>query len=225
MTVLAPSSTLTSRRPEVLLVSTLPAFVAYVAVAAATLATVADTTSAELTPAQVSGLGASWMLVHLLWMAPSVLAALGLSGLLGRERPGGADVRRLVVPATLGLAVLYVATQAVAYRVDTATWGDSGWYAVGVGLSLVVGWGVTIPATLLVTARLVREGVVPRAARVVAVLTGVYLLWEVATYVAIVVGPPTLIDTVGPPPFVLGLLWAGVGARLWWSRRSGKAVS
>jgi hypothetical protein len=75
-----------------------------------------------------------------------------------------------------------------------------------------------------VTARLAQRGTVRRTAGIIGVLTGVYLLWEVATYVAIAVGPPTLLDTIGPPPFVLGLLWAGVGGCSWWSRRSGRSL-
>jgi hypothetical protein len=225
VTLTAPARTSPARRPALLLVLTLPAFVAYVAVAIATVATKADSSSAELTPQEVSDLGVSWMLLHLLWMVPSVLAILGLARLAARVgRPADGVVPRLVV-VTLALVVLYLVPQVLAYGVDEATWGESPWYAVGVTLSLLVGWLGTIPATLLVTLGLAREGVVRRTARTISVLCGLYLLWEVLTYAAIALGSPTLVDTVGPPPFLLGLLWAVLGARLWWSGRTGGDVA
>ena len=207
------------RRPELLLVLTLPAFAVYLAVAVATVATKADSSSGELTPAQVSDLGASWMFVHLLWVAPSVLAILGLVGLAGRAGGRARTALRPLMGATLVLAALYLVSQVMAYGVDTPTWGDSAWYAIGVTLSLVVGWLGTIPATVLVTLGLAQEGTIPRTARTLAALCGLYLVWEVATYASVAFGAATLLDTVGPPPFLLGVLWAVLGARLWWSDR------
>jgi hypothetical protein len=207
------------RRPELLLVLTLPAFVAYLAVAVATVATKADSSSGELTPAQVSDLGASWMLLHLLWMTPSVLAILGLVGLAERAGERARATLPTLMGVTLVLTALYLVSQVMAYGVDTPTWGDSAWYPTGMTLSLAVGWLGTIPATVLVTLGLAGGGTIPRTARTIAALCGLYLVWEVATYASIAIGSATLLDTVGPPPFLLGVLWAVLGARLWWSDR------
>jgi len=219
VTTAAPVRTSVSRRPELLLFATLPAFVVYVAVAVATVATETDSTSAELTPAALSDLGPSWMALHVLWMAPSVLAALGLALLAARAGLRTTPQVRRLREGAIALAVLYLVPQGMAYTLDAQTWGDSPWYAVGVALSLGVAWLGTIPATLLVTTGLARRGIVPRTARTIAALCGLYLVWEVLTYASIAFGPATLTDTVGPPPFLLGLLWAALGARLWWAGR------
>lgn len=225
MTTSTVVRTSSSRRGELLLGLTLPAFIAYIAVAVATVATKAESSSGELTPDELSGFGASWMLVHLLWMAPSVLAILGLARIAARAGRRAASTLPVLVASTLTLAVLYLVPQAMAYGVDTATWGDSTWYAVGVTLSLAVGWLGTVPATLLVALGLARNGVIPKTARTVAALCGVYVVWELLTYAAIALGSATLLDTVGPPPFLLGILWAALGARLWWSGRAGQVAA
>ena len=84
MTLTAAPRETTFQRPAWLLVLTLPAFVAYLVLAVATVATKVETSSAELTPAQLSDLGPSWVALHLLWMLPSVLAAVGLAQLASR---------------------------------------------------------------------------------------------------------------------------------------------
>lgn len=198
---------------------TLPAFAAYLVVAVTSLATRTESGSAELTPGQLSDLGPTWVLVHVLWMAPSVLAILGLARLASREDLDAARaVRRLVVVA-LALVALYLVSQLLAFGIGTATWGESSWYPVGITLSLAVGWLGTIPATLLVTHGLAKRGVAPRTARAIIVLCGLYVVWEASTYVAVVAGAATIAGTAGPPPFVLDILWAVLGARVWRSRR------
>ena len=208
------------RRPALLLVLTVPAFVAYLGAAIAKLATKADSSSAELSIAQISDLGAWWMLVHLLWVTPSVLAILGLSGLADRAGPRALTARGTLAFVSIALAATYLLVQAMAYVVDTPTWGDSGWYVVGVAVSLAVGWLGTIPATVLTALGLARRGVIPRTSRLLAVVCGVYLVWEVVTYAAVAFTSATLLDTSGPPPFLLGLVWATLGARLWWADHS-----
>jgi hypothetical protein len=225
VTTTALTRTPTSGRSELLLVSTLPAFVAYLVVAVLTVATKAESSSGELTPGDLSDLGASWLVVHVLWMAPSVLAVLGLTRLAPRAGDRAAVVVQRCLVVTLGLATLYMVPQVAAYTVDAETWGDSPWYAAGVALSLAVGWLGTIPATLVVALGLARRGVVPRSAYAVVALCALYLAWEVATYAAVALGSPTLLDTVGPPPFLLGVLWAFLGALLWWSGRREGAVA
>src|SRR5919112_903251 len=101
-----------AKRPAWLLILTLPVFIGYLAVAGATIARVADESSAELTPAQLSDLGVSWMALHVLFIACTALV----------------------------LAAAYVVVQALAFRFDGATWGDSRRYQLGVMLSLAVGW-------------------------------------------------------------------------------------
>jgi hypothetical protein len=214
-----PPTASASSRPELLLVLTLPAFAAYLVIAVTSLATRTESSSAELTPDQLADLGLVWVLVHLLWMTPSVLAILGLARLASRDHLDAArPVRRLVV-VTLGLVALYLASQLLAFGAGTATWGESAWYAVGVTLSLAVGWLGTIPATLLVTRELARRGVVTRTARTITVLCVLYVVWEALTYLVVVAGAATMAGTAGPPPFVLGILWAVLGARVWRSRR------
>jgi hypothetical protein len=200
-------------------VLTHPAFAAYVVVAVASLATRTESSSAELTPGQLSDLGLAWALVHVLWMMPSVLAVLGLARLASREDLDAARAVHRLAVLTLALVALYLASQLMAFGVRTATWGESSWYPVGITLSLAVGWLGTIPATLLVTRELAKRGVAARTARTIAVLCGLYVVWEASTYLVVVAGAATMADTAGPPPFVLGILWALLGARVWRSRR------
>ena len=58
--------------------------------------------------------------------------------------------------------------------------------------------------------------------RTIAVLTALYLVWEVLTYLAGAVGSATLAEAAGPPPFLLGLFWAVLGFRLWRHARTAR---
>jgi hypothetical protein len=104
-----PRTTQELRRPAWLLILTLPAFVAYVVLAVTTLATEADSSSAELTPAELSDLGVSWVALHVLWMTPPVLAAIALVMIARRMSLGPA-------PAVTGFSTV-AAVLAAAYLV------------------------------------------------------------------------------------------------------------
>ena len=197
-----------------MLILTLPAFVAFLALAVATIAQEADSSSAELTPAEISDLGVSWVAVQALWAAPSVLAAIGLVLLARRLRlPRTAAVPALGAAAVV-LAVAYLVVQVLAFGVDGATWGDSRLYPLGVVLSLAVGWVGTLPATLLVTVALARGGIVRKTAWTIATLTALYFIVELLTYLPVLLGPATLAETAGLPPFLLGIFWAVLGGVL-----------
>lgn len=203
-----------ARRPALLLVLTLPAFIAYVALAVVTIAQKVDSTSADLTPAQLSDLGVSWVALHLLWMTPSVLAAIGLAQLAASWRLQRATVVRTLAGVVLVLAAAYLVVQLLALGFEGDTWGDSRLYPLGVMLSLAAGWVGTLPATMLVTTSLARRGIARRSAWAITALSAMYLVIEVLTYLPAIVGPTTLADTVGLPPFLLGLLWAWLGAAI-----------
>ncbi len=210
MTLTAAPETAT-KRPAWLLVLTLPAFVGYLVVAVATIATKVETSSAELTPAQLSDLGPSWVALHVFWMLPSVLAAVGLAQIAsrGQLRHGG-GVRALAGVAVV-LAAAYLVVQLLAFGFDGATWGDSRLYAVGVLLSIAVGWVGTEPATILVAVGLARRGLARRSMYALAAVTTLYLVVELLTYLPALLGSATLADTVGLPPFLLGICWAVLG--------------
>jgi len=203
-----------TRRPAWLLVLTLPIFIAYVVVAVATIAQKADTTSAELTPAQISDLGVLWVLVHVLWVAPPIVAVIALS-LVARKRQ---LARTATVPVMAGvggvLAAAYLVVQLLAFGVGGETWGDSRLYPLGVVLSLAVGWCAALPATILVAVVLARSGVSPKTCWTVAALTALYFVFEVLTYLPALFGPATLDEAVGLPPFLIGFFWAALGGAL-----------
>jgi hypothetical protein len=206
--------TINLKRPAWLLVLTLPAFVAYVALAVTTLATETDSSSAELTPAQLSDLGVSWVALHVLWMAPPVLAAIALFQVARAARLRGAGTVSLLAGVTLVLAAAYLVTQVLAFGLDDTTWGDSSLYPIGVGLSLGVYWVGALPATILVAIGVARRGIRPKAAWTVAVVTGLYFALELLTYLPALIGSATLAETTGPPPFLLGSFWAFLGGSL-----------
>lgn len=206
------------RRPAWLLILTLPAFVAFLAVAVVTIAAEADSSAAELTAAQISDLGLSWVAVHLLWTAPSVLAATALVLIARRRQLPRTGAVPVLCGAAVVLAAAYLVVQVLAFGVDGATWGDSRLYQLGVVLSLAVGWVGTLPATLLVTVALARRGIARRVAWTVAALTGLYFAVELLTYLPVFLGPTTLAETPGLPPFLLGIFWAVLGGALLRSR-------
>lgn len=214
MTLTHASPTTGTRRPAWLLILTLPMFVAYLVVAVTTIAQEADTTAAELTPAQISDLGVLWVLVHALWIAPPVLAVLALS-LVARRRQLARTAAVQVMAGVAGvLAAAYVVVQLLAFGVNSETWGDSRLYPLGVVLSLAVGWCAALPATILVAVALARSGVAPRTCWTVAALTTLYFVFEVLTYLPALFGSATLDETVGLPPFLLGFFWAALGGGL-----------
>ncbi len=201
------------RRPAWLLILTLPAFVAYVVLAVTTLATEADSSSAELTPAELSDLGVSWVALHVLWMTPPVLAAIALVMIARRMSLGLAPAVTALATVTVVLAAAYLVPQALAFGAETATWGDSDLYGVGVVLSLAVGWVGVLPATVVVAIGLAKRGISPKVSWGIAVFTGLYLALELLTYLP-ALGAAELEDTTGPPPFLLGFVWALLGVRL-----------
>lgn len=203
-----------SKRPAWLLVWTLPAFAVFLVFATVTIATRTEASSAELTPAQVSELGLGWVALHLLWITPSLLAAMGLARLAETWRVPRAPTVRLLAWVAGSLALAYVVVQCFAFGVEGETWGDSGLYPLGVALSLAVGWFGTLPATILVGGALARHGVARRTAWAVAVLAALYLVLELLAYLPVLFGAATLAETAGLPPFVLGALWAALGVAL-----------
>jgi hypothetical protein len=200
-----------TKRPAWLLVLTLPAFIAYVALAVATIAQKVDSTSAELTPAQLSDLGVSWIALHLLWMTPSVLAAIGLAQLAASWRLPRAAAVRTLAAVVLVLAAAYLVVQLLAFGFEGNRWGDSRLFPLGVILSLAAGWVGTLPATMLVTTALARRGIARRSALAITALSALYLAVEVLIYLPAIVGSTTFADTVGLPPFLLGFFWAWLG--------------
>ncbi len=211
MTLISAPPEHAAQRPAWLLVLSLPAFVAYVVLALATIATKVEETAAELTPTQLSDLGASWVALHLLWALPSVLAALGLSRISSLLHLRHASVVRILAGAALVLAVAYFVVQLFAPRFDGSAWGDSPLYGTGVILSLAAGWAGTLPATILVALALASRGVARRSMWAVAVVTSLYLVVELLVYLPALLGSATLADTVGLPPFLLGIVWAALG--------------
>src|SRR5690242_12255319 len=106
-----PPRTTTTRRAAWLLVLTLPAFVAYLAVAVTTVARKVDSSAAELTHAQLSELGLSWVALHVLWISPAVLAAIGLERVAAGRRLPRAPWVRLLAATVLMLAAGYLVVQ------------------------------------------------------------------------------------------------------------------
>jgi hypothetical protein len=223
MTVTSPPRTVASRRSAWLLLGTLPAFVAFLALAGATIATQTDASAAELTTAQLRDLGASWVALHLLWVTPALLAAAGLvltARTWGLPRAGTVTA---LAWATAAFALAYLTVQMLAFGADGATWGDSGLYPLGVASSLAMGWFGTLPATILVSLDLARRGVARRTAWTVAALAGLYLVLELLVYLTVLFGSATLEETAGLPPFLLGFFWAALGVGLLRSRVSSSA--
>jgi hypothetical protein len=204
----------TVKRPAWLLILTLPAFIAYLAVAGATIAQEAESSSAELTPAEVSDLGLWWVVLHLLWMTPSVLAAIGVAQVARRCRLSSTAAVTGFACAALALAAAYLVVQVLAFGFDGETWGDSRLYPLGVGLSVAAGWAGTLPATILVAVSLAKHGIATRTAWTVAALTGLYFVFELLVYLPALVGPATVAETTGLPPFLLGIFWACLGGGL-----------
>lgn len=56
-------------------------------------------------------------------------------------------------------------------------------------------------------------------ARGIAVVTGLYLVLELLTYLP-ALGSPELAETTGPPPLLLGFVWALLGYDCWPGVRS-----
>ena len=199
------------KRPAWLLVLTLPAFIAYLVLAVGTIAREADSSSAELTPAQLSDLGVWWIALHLLWITPSALAAIGLAQLARRQRLPHTTAVPTLACAALVLAAAYLVVQLLAFQFDGGTCGDSRLYPLAVVLSLAVGWVGTLPATILVSVVFARHRIARKTAWTVAALTAIYYVFELLTYLPVLVGPGTFAETTGLPPFLLGLFWAGFG--------------
>ena len=200
-------------RPALLLIKTLALFVVYLIFAVATIAQEV-TSSADLTPAQLDDLGASWLGLHLLWAAPSIVAAIALT-LLHRRLQGATRFVPVLAGVAIACAVAYVLVNLVAYGSETATWGDNALYPWSVILSLAASWFGAMPATILVCLALARQDIARRTAWTVMWLVGVYGVIEVLTYLPVLLGAETFAGFEGGlPPFLLGIFWAVLGGGL-----------
>jgi hypothetical protein len=218
MTATTVRATARSQRPAWLLISTMPLFVTFLVLATATIAEQTEASSAELTQVQLSELGAWWVALHLLWITPPLLAAMGLAMLATSWRMRGASAVRILAGITMLLALAYLVVQCLAFGFEGETWGDSRLYPLGVALSLAAGWFGALPATILVTGALARHRVAPKTAWTVAVLTTLYLALELLAYLPALAGAADLAETTGIPPFILGILWTALGVALLRSR-------
>jgi hypothetical protein len=223
MTVTSVPGTVDVRRPAWLLLLTLPGFVAFLALASVTIATQTDASAAELTPAQLDDLGIALLALHLLWIAPSLVAALALAILVRTLRLPRASAVTVLAGGAVVLALAYITVQMLASGTGGTTWGDSALYPLGVAWSLAIGWFGTLPATILVCAALARRGVARITAWTVAALAGLYLAFELLVYLTVLFGAATLEETAGLPPFLLGCFWAALGVGLLRSRVSSSA--
>ena len=215
MTLTHTPSVTDAKRPAWLLLLTLPAFLAYLLLAVVTIAQKAESSAAELTPAQLSELGPAWVALHLLWMTPTVAAAIALTWLARSWRLRNTTAVPILACTAFVCAAAYLVVQCLAFGFDGRTWGDSRLYPFGVALSLAAGWAGTLPATILVAVALVRHGIARKTAWTVAALATLYLLFEVLTYLPVLLGPATFAETTGGlPPFLLGFMWAGLGGGL-----------
>jgi hypothetical protein len=203
-----------SKRPAWLLISTLPLFITFLVLATVTIAEQTEASSAELTRVQLSELGAGWVVLHLLWISPPMLAAMVLVMLARTWWVRVASAVRILAGVTMVLALAYLVVQCLAFGFEGETWGDSGLYPLGVALSLAVGWFGALPATILVSGALARNSVARRTAGTVAVLATLYVALELVAYLPALLGAADVAETAGIPPFVLGILWAALGAAL-----------
>ena len=209
-------TTSTTSRPAWLLVATLPAYVVYLVASVAVLRPRVELSSAELTPSEIADLEPAFTALNALWVLPPILAAVALAAIARGLSPSrGLRAVPYLAASTVVLGVAHVVVGALAARQDTATWGDSPLFAVGVILSLLMGWLGVHPATLIVLPALFRAGIIRRTAAVVGVLYALYWALEILIYVPVLLDPAgSAIAAVGLPPFLLGLLWAAVGAAL-----------
>lgn len=209
-------TTSTSSRAAWLLVATLPAYVLYLIASVAVLRPRVELSSAELTPGEIAQLEPAWTALNALWVLPPILAAVALAA-IARAFPRSTPLKAVpyLAASTVVLGIAHVAVGALAASQTSATWGESPLFAVGVTLSLLMGWLGVHPATLIVVHALVRAGAVRRTAIVVGVLYALYWALEILIYLPVLLVPSgPAIATVGLPPFLLGLLWAALGAAL-----------
>lgn len=223
MTTTAAPPTTSAKRPAWLLILTLPTFIVFLAVATVTVAAQTDGSSAELTPVQLNELGFGWAAVHLLWIAPSLLAAVGLALLARTWRMPRATTVTILAGSAVVFAFANLVVQLFAFGFDGDTWGDSPLYPSGIALSIAIGWFGTLPATILVSVALARRGVARITAWTVAVLVALYFVFELLVYLPALFGSASLAETAGLPPFLLGFFWAALGIGLLRSRVSSSA--
>ena len=196
--------------PARMLVAALVPLVAFMAMAHVTI--VGDS-AGSMTPSQIGDRTVQWILVACLWVLPVILAAIAfmrIATLLG----AGSVIRALALVGIVLLVGNVAAQTAVIWFVDAPTLGDSTLYAFAILVSLLGWWAVDIVA-LLTCRELFRANVVPRAALVIGLMTGLLLVLEVVIYVPALVGGSELYKTIGLPPMLLPLLWAALGAILW----------
>lgn len=199
-------------KPGVLLLAALPVFVGYLLVAATTLATKVEQSSAELAPNELDAMAGSWVLLSALWTAAVILAAAGLVSfgrILDQAGRIGAMVRPVAV-LSVGLILAWFAVQLVQLRTDTPRIGDSALYTVGVALSLFSFWAAII-ATIGACVALRRARIATIAATVVATLMVLYFAFDLLTYLPAFFGSVDLKEAVGLPPFLMSVIWAILG--------------
>jgi len=208
MTVIS-ESTVDLKRPAWLLVLTLPAFVAFVAVVHPTMPV---TYSAELTRAQLDDLGLMWPLMALLWAVPTILAAVGLAIMAVRLQSSRARVVGILATVAIVLMSAYVVIEVVAQRSNAATFGTSGFYEPVTMASLLASWFGVIPATLITAIALAKAGVARKTALTVVGLVTLYWVTEILLYLPVLLGSSTLAGMEGGvPPFLMGVFWAILG--------------
>ncbi len=192
------------RRPAGLLLIALVPLVAFMGLAHLTVVGSAG----AMTAAQVDARALPWMAVAVLWIAPVTLAAFAFRAIAG-------GVVRLLAATGIGLSAAYVVAQAAVVWIDRAErLAESSLLPLAILLSLLAWWAVDV-AAVVTCLRLSKNS---RTALVIGVLTGLFLVLEVAIYLPALIGGQKLIDTVGLPPMVLPVLWAVLG---WSLRRRG----
>lgn len=203
-----------SLRASRLLVLAIAPLIAFMALAHTTIE---GDSASTMTPGQVDDRAALWIIVAILWVLPVVLAALAFTS-LSSQLDQGASLRPLAGAGIALLAAHVVAQAAVLVFDDSQTLADSTTYAVAILLSLL-GWWITDVVAAATCLRLYRRrGAARITSAVVGVLTGLFLLLEVAVYLPALVGDQELHDTIGLPPMLLPILWAILGGVLWRSR-------
>lgn len=203
-------------RPARLLVLTLPAYAAFVALSAAVIAPRVEISSAEMPPEQIAEIAPAWVAITVLWMLPPAIAAIALASIARRLPRTRLTAAVPVLAGAVGLLALgYVVVTLFAWGVQTPTWGDSPLFAAGFVLSLLVGWLGVHPASLLVLGALIRAGIARRTAIVIGAIYALYWAFELLVYVPALLDPGSLADsTIGLPPFLLGIFWAVMGGAL-----------
>jgi hypothetical protein len=211
----APGYTAPIQAPRLLVLALAP-LIAFMTLAH----TIVEGDSAStMTPTQLDERAALWIVVAVLWVLPVVIAGVAFAA-IASTFDGGTRLRLL---AGFGVALLagHVAAQAALIVLhDTRTLAHSTTYALAILLSLVGWWVIDVVAALTCLQLFRRGGSARKTSAVVGVVTGLFLLLEIAVYLPALVGRGELHDTIGLPPMLLPIIWAVLGGVLWRSRGS-----